>query len=214
LIMARMPDPEARGYFGPRRNRPATIPGTRAPRRRATTTSPVTVGAGTSTRGEDQFPTFNPETDIRVGHFVELAVEQEELHAGVPFYVGKVLEFGNRRWAEKMKVIWYWPCFGIGMQTGSASNIVRYGNCMEGTWEPSRERHGWVMKEATIFSWEDVPRRTRAGVVHANEVRVFGLTTKSEVQIPVSTKPHLLEYMDLQMEALDEERLRNDLDAY
>jgi hypothetical protein len=61
------------------------------------------------------------------------------------------------------------------MQTGSASNIARYGNCMEGTWEPSRERHGWVMKEATIFSWEDVPRRTRAGVVHANEVWVFGV---------------------------------------
>jgi hypothetical protein len=72
----------------------------------------------------------------------------------------------------------------------------------------------WIMKEATIFSWEDVPRRTRTGVVHANEVRVFGVTTEAEVQIPVAAKPHLLEYMDLQMEALDEERLRNDLDAY
>jgi hypothetical protein len=77
-----------------------------------------------------------------VGHFVALTVEQEELRAGVLFYVGKVLEFGNGRWAEKMKVIWYWPCLGIGMQTGSASNIARYGNCMEGTWEPSRERYG------------------------------------------------------------------------
>jgi hypothetical protein len=34
------------------------------------------------------------------------------------------------------------------------------------------------------------------------------------IMIPVQAKPHLLEYMDLQMEALDEERLRNDLDAY
>jgi hypothetical protein len=32
--------------------------------------------------------------------------------------------------------------------------------------------------------------------------------------IHVQAKPHLLEYMDLQMEALDEERLQNDLDAY
>jgi hypothetical protein len=48
LIMATMPDPKARGYFGPRRSRPATIPGTRALRRRAISTSPVTVGAGTS----------------------------------------------------------------------------------------------------------------------------------------------------------------------
>jgi hypothetical protein len=47
LIMATMPDLEARGYFGPRRSRPATILGTRAPRRRATSASPLTVGIGT-----------------------------------------------------------------------------------------------------------------------------------------------------------------------
>jgi hypothetical protein len=76
------------------------------------------------------------------------------------------------------------------------------------------ERHSWVIKEATIFSWEDVPTRTKAGVVHENEVRVYGITTEEEIMIPVQAKPHLLEYMDLQMEALDEERLRNDLDAY
>jgi hypothetical protein len=76
------------------------------------------------------------------------------------------------------------------------------------------EKYGWVMKEATIFSWEDVPIRTRAGVVHGNEVRVYGVTTEVEIMIHVHAKPHLLEYMNLQMEALDEERLRNDLDAY
>jgi hypothetical protein len=59
-----------------------------------------------------------------------------------------------------------------------------------------------------------VPRRTKDKVVHVNEVRVYSVTTEAEVQILVATKPHLLEYMDLQMEALDEERLRNDLDAY
>jgi hypothetical protein len=74
-----------------------------------------TVGAGTSVGGEDRFPAFNLETNIRVGHFVALNVEQEELRASVPFYVEKVLEFGKGRWAEKMKVIWYWPCLGIGM---------------------------------------------------------------------------------------------------
>jgi hypothetical protein len=64
LIMATMPNPEATGYFRPRRSRPATILGTRAPRRRATSTSPVTVGAGTNIGGEDRFPAFNPRTDI------------------------------------------------------------------------------------------------------------------------------------------------------
>jgi hypothetical protein len=44
--------------------------------------------------------------------------------------------------------------------------------------------------------------------------RVYGVTTEAEIMIHVQAKPHLLEYMDLQMEALDEERLRNDLDAY
>jgi hypothetical protein len=76
------------------------------------------------------------------------------------------------------------------------------------------ERHGWVMKEATIFSWEDVPTRTRAWVVHGNEVWVYGVTTEAEIMIHVQTKPHLLVYMDLQMEALDEKGLQNDLDAY
>jgi hypothetical protein len=55
------------------------------------------------------------------------------------------------------------------------------------------ERHGWVMKEATIFLWEDVPTRTTVGVVHGNEVQVYSVTTKAEIMIPVQTKPHLLE---------------------
>jgi hypothetical protein len=76
LIMATMPDPEARGYFRPRRSRPATIPGTRAPRRRATSASPFIVGAGTSAGGEDRFLAFNLETDIRVGYFVALSISR------------------------------------------------------------------------------------------------------------------------------------------
>jgi hypothetical protein len=67
------------------------------------------------------------------------------------------------------------------------------------------------VKDATIFSWEDVPTRTRTGVVQGNNVRVYGET---KVKIPAHAKPHLLEYIDLQMEAFDEERLRSDLDAY
>ena len=209
-----MPDLEARGYFGPRRNRPTIVLGTKAPRGRATSANPLTDGASTNKGGEDRFPALNPETDIRVGHFVALSVEQEELRAGIPFYVGKVLEFDKGRWREKMKVIWYWPCLRVGMQTWSASNIVRYGNCMEAQWEPSRERYNWIMKEVTIFSWEDVLRKGKARVLHGNEVQVYGVTTEAEIQILVAAKPYLLEYMDLQMGALDEERLQNDIDAY
>ena len=64
LIMATMPNPEARGYFGPRRNRPTTVPGTRAPRGRATIASPITGGASNNEGEEDRFPAFNPEIDI------------------------------------------------------------------------------------------------------------------------------------------------------
>ena len=59
-----------------------------------------------------------------------------------------------------------------------------------------------------------MPRRSRAGVLYGNEVQVHDVTTEAEVQIPVAAKPHLLEYMDLHMEALDKERLWNDVDAY
>jgi hypothetical protein len=70
------------------------------------------------------------------------------------------------------------------------------------------------MKEATIFSQVDVPTRTRVKVVYGIEVWVYSVTIEAEIVIVVQTNPHVLEYVDLQMEALDEEHLRNDLDAY
>jgi hypothetical protein len=81
-----------------------------------------------------------------------LIVEQVEVRAGVPFYVGKVVEFGQRKWAKKMKVVWYWPSMRVGVQMESGCSRTWYTNCMEAFWEPSLERHGWVVKEATIFS--------------------------------------------------------------
>jgi hypothetical protein len=78
---------------------------------------------------------------------------------------------------------------------------------MEASWEPSLERHGWVVKEATIFSWEDVPARTRSGLIHENNVRVHGVSTETKIKIPAYAKPHLVEYIEQQMEAMDDERL-------
>jgi hypothetical protein len=40
--MATMPDPKARGYFGPRKSRPLTVAVTRAPRRRASSAAQQT----------------------------------------------------------------------------------------------------------------------------------------------------------------------------
>jgi hypothetical protein len=153
-------------------------------------------------------------TVTHVGQFVALTVEQAEVYAGVPFYMGKVVDFGQRKWAEKMKVVWYWPSMRAGVQTESRCSRTRYTNCMEASWEPSLERRGWVVKEAAIFSWEDVPARTRSGLIYENNVRVHGVVIETKIKIPAHAKPHLVEYIALQMEAMDDERLQNDLDAY
>jgi hypothetical protein len=207
LIMVTMPNPEARGYFGPCRSKPSTVAVPRAPRRRASSAAQQTVGATYKGRGEDWFPPFNPENDIRVGQFVALTVEQEELHVGVPFYVEKVLEFGQRKWAEKMKVVWYWPSMRAGVQTRSRCSRTWYANYTEVSWEPSLKRHGWVVKEATIFFWEDVPARTKSGLIHENNIWVHGVVTETRIKILAHAKPHLVEYIELQMEAMDDEQL-------
>jgi hypothetical protein len=214
LIMATMPNPEAGGYFGPKRSRPSTASVTRAPRRRASTAAEQTVGASSGGGVPDRFPPFNPKSDIHVGQFVVFTMEHDELHAGVPFYVGKVVDFGQWTWVEKIKVMWYWPAMRAGVQTGSGCNTARYRNCMEASWKPSFERHRWVVKEAEIFSWEDVPTRTRGGLIHEDNVRVHGVLIERKIKIPAHEKPHLVEYIAVQMEAMDDERLQNDLNAY
>jgi hypothetical protein len=51
--MATMPDPEARGYFVPRRSRPSTATVTRVPRRRASSVVQQKFGATSTRGGED-----------------------------------------------------------------------------------------------------------------------------------------------------------------
>jgi hypothetical protein len=43
---------------------------------------------------------------------------------------------------------------------------------------------------------------------------VHGVVTETKFKIPTHAKPHLVEYIELQMEAMDDERLQSDLDAY
>ena len=150
LIMVTMPNPERRGYFGPRRDRPPQEASRRVTGRRNTHGCSDVLPIVVQDAGEDPFPAFNPENDVVVGQFVALTVELEEVRRGVPFYIGKVLEFGQGRWASKMKVLWYWPTMRLGAQDEADSNRVRYTNCMEATWGPSGERFSWIDKEATI----------------------------------------------------------------
>jgi len=215
LIMATMPNPQRRGYFGPRKDRPPQETSRRLARRRSTRAknndlAPEVV----QDANEDAFPPFNLGNDISVGQFVALAVEPSEVRGGVSFYLGKVLEFGQRRWALKMKVVWYWPTMRHGAQEDAGSNRVRYRNCMESTWEPSGERFAWIEKEAGIYLWVDVPRQGKSGHVVRSSIVVLGVQTEETVIIPVEAKPHLLEYMAMHMEDLDDQRLQNDLNMY
>jgi hypothetical protein len=59
-----------------------------------------------------------------------------------------------------------------------------------------------------------VPTRTRGGLIQEDNVRVHGILTERKIKILALAKPHLVEYIALQMEALDDEWLRNDLYAY
>ena len=81
-------------------------------------------------------------------------------------------------------------------------------------WEPSSEGHGWIVKDAAIFSWENAPIRTRGGLVHENNMPVHGKLMEVKIKISTEAKPHLVEYIALQLEEMDNERLENDLDAY
>ena len=79
-----------------------------------------------------------------VDQFVALTVELSEIQGGVPFYIGKVIVFGQGRWSAKMKIMWYCPAVRRGAQEEGGSNKGRYANCMEATWEPFGERPTWI----------------------------------------------------------------------
>jgi hypothetical protein len=69
-------------------------------------------------------------------------------------------------------------------------------------------------QDAAIFSWENVPVRTRGGLEQENNVRVHGELMKANIKVPTEAKPHLLECVGLLLEEIDNEHLQNDLDAY
>ena len=49
----------------------------------------------------DCFCPYNPKTNVMVGQFVALTVELSEIQGGVPFYIQKVIEFGQGQWSAK-----------------------------------------------------------------------------------------------------------------
>jgi len=60
----------------------------------------------------------------------------------------------------------------------------------------------------------DVPQRGRSGHVVSSNIIVHSVQIEETMIIPREAKPHLLEYIAMQMEDLDDERLQNDLNMY
>jgi hypothetical protein len=59
-----------------------------------------------------------------------------------------------------------------------------------------------------------VPTRTRGGLIQEDNVRVRSVLIEWKIKILAHAKPHLVDYIALQMEAMDDEQLQNDLNAY
>ena len=65
---------------------------------------------------------------------------------------------------RKMKVVWYWPSMEAGMEMELGCSRIRYTNCMEASWKPSLERHGWVVKEATYYPGRMCQQEQEVGI--------------------------------------------------
>ena len=93
------------------------------------------------------------------------------------------------------------------------SNLQRYANCMDSLWEPFGEPHSWVEKEACIFSWLDEPEDPTIGAYLWRKQNVFGVQVEIKICILLSAKAHIIEYIAMQSEAIDDERLQAALNS-
>jgi hypothetical protein len=208
-ILATLPNLNPVGFFGYRRDRPSHIGVKEALRRGHVSVGgggPSVNGAGPSSINDDPFPEFNPRTDVELGHVVAVSVDREEVESGIPFYIGKVIEVGKGRRGEKMKLCWYWPVVGAGIVEPLGCFGKRYTNCIGAQWEPSGEKHAWVDKETSIYSWRNEAARTLTGALVWTDVVVHGTKTEKRLNIPSAAKAHLLEYMAMQADAIDNEQ--------
>ena len=131
--------------------------------------------------------------DISAGLLVALSVVREEIEAGVPFYLGKVIEEGRNSWRTKIKVCWYCPTRREEVED-FGSTAQRYANYMESVWEPSGEGHSWVAKEACIFYWFDQELVLENAARSGEKCTVHGVQVEKRIHILQPAKLHILEY--------------------
>jgi len=78
---------------------------------------------------------------------------------------------------------------------------------METTWNSSSERFVWIEKKSAIYLCVNVLLKETSGHIIGSNVTLYGVQTKGTTIILYETKLHLLEYMAMQMEDLDDECL-------
>jgi len=76
----------------------------------------------------DPFLVFNPKNDVNTGKFVALTIGTNEVRIAKSFYVAKVLEFGQRSWGTRTKVVWYYLIMMAGVEDASSFSAQGYKN--------------------------------------------------------------------------------------
>ena len=59
-----------------------------------------------------------------------------------------------------------------------------------------------------------MPARSRSAVLKSKLISIHGVQTENQMTIPSEAKPHILEYIAMQMVGMDDERLQNELEVY
>jgi hypothetical protein len=210
-ILALLPDPSPRGFFGPKRLRPSTASVRKAPQRMNTErTSGI---AQPSAMEEDLFPEFDPHKHVEIGHFVAMCVTRDDVLSGIPFFLGKVIRFrGKREEQRDMRVIWYWPEERAGCWDQDGDFRNRYANCLNSAWIPTNEEHDWIPIESGWVSWAHVPKTNRLGESIEDMTMVHRISMEKKICIPHSVKPYLLELIAQQSDQWDDERLQHDIE--
>ena len=75
---------------------------------------------------------------------------------------------------------------------------------MHRKWEPSYELADWVDIDAIITSWKNLSKKSETYIVD-------GIGTEREISILKAQAYHLIQHMSQQMDAVDDEKLENDV---
>ena len=71
-------------------------------------------------------------------------------------------------------------------------------------WEPSYEPANWVDVDAAITSWKNQSKKNETCIVD-------GIGMEREISIPKVQVHHLIQHMAHQIDAIDDEELKNDV---